>query len=337
MKITQVRGPFAVVVAAALIVAATVWWVRSPATMVASQANTSKATTGTIPVSKGITATSPVAKLTRPKRPTTATRATAAGTDVGTDFWATSDYFDFVQRYAPQALTDNRAAFWVADAARRCWGTVELHRRVPSDPHIEMGLEKCRGFLDGDAFAALPPRAGGYDWRFFHDRAIAGGEPIAVLSDVAFEHRNPDEVVHHTEVIEAVDAAIRTGDPHAYWMVAGLLMMPDFAVDPLDAFAWQLVACEYGVDCRMGNPQVGAGCADHGFCNPDETVLDNMRINAGLDITMKVEARAASIIAELDAGRMPDIRLHTEAPAWWKQFRAEWDAEFEAAYEAAGY
>ena len=110
MKITT-RVALAVLVAA-LIVAAAVWWSRSPVSKVVS-----KVTTPTIPESKNTAATTSVAKLTRPKRPAAATPA--AGTDVGTDFWAASDWFDFVQRYAPQALTDNRVAFWVGIAARR--------------------------------------------------------------------------------------------------------------------------------------------------------------------------------------------------------------------------
>jgi len=173
------------------------------------------------------------------------------------------------------------------------------------------------------------PREGGYDWRFFHERAIAGGEPIAVLNDVAYEHRDADEAVSHAEIIEAVDAAVRTGDPHAYWMVAGVIGSPDLAVDPEDSFAWQLVACEYGVDCRLGNPQVGLGCAQAGFCNADETLIENMRDNLGLDMATEAEARAAAIIADLDAGRMPDIRMHIETPAWWTQWRALLDAEQE--------
>jgi hypothetical protein len=54
-----------------------------------------------------------------------------------------------------------------------------------------------------------------------------------------------------------------------------------------------------------------------------------MRDNFGLDMATEAEARAAAIIADLDAGRMPDVRLHIETPAWYKQWRAERDAEQE--------
>jgi hypothetical protein len=65
----------------------------------------------------------------------------------------------------------------------------------------------------------------------------------------------------------------------------------------------------------MGNPQVGIGCAKLGTCNAEETLLENMRINLGLDVATKAEARAAAIIADLNAGRIPDVRLRTEARA----------------------
>jgi len=147
MQITPTRVALGVLVTA--LIATAVWWTQAPASMVVS-----KATTAAIPVSKDTTATTPVAKLTRPKRP--ATRAATAALDVGTDYWAASDWFDFVQRNAPQALTDNRVAFWVGIAARTCWATVELHRGAPATPYPD--LEKCRGFLDGDAFAAARGR-----------------------------------------------------------------------------------------------------------------------------------------------------------------------------------
>ena len=126
---------------------------------------------------------------------------------------------------------------------------------------------------------------------FFRDWAIAGGDPVAVLTEVAFENKHGDEATRHAQVADAVDAAVRSGDPHAYWLVAGVLMQPDFAGDPQDSFAWQLVACEYGLDCRMCNPQVGFGCVEHGTCNAEDTLLENMRTNFGLDVATEAEAR----------------------------------------------
>ena len=41
-----------------------------------------------------------------------------------------------------------------------------------------------------------------------------------------------------------------------------------------------------------------------------------MRDNVGLDMATEAEARAAAIIADLDAGHMPNVRLHIETPAF---------------------
>ena len=131
---------------------------------------------------------------------------------------------DFVQRYAPQALTDNRVAFSVGIAGRKV-GVVELHPRDPASRTWRSRMSRLSG---GRCLRrALPQREGGYDWRFCRDRAIAGGEPIAIMNEVAYDHRNTDEAIRHAEIIEAVDAAVGPGDPHAYLMIAGVLMCSD--------------------------------------------------------------------------------------------------------------
>ena len=55
-----------------------------------------------------------------------------------------------------------------------------------------------------------------------------------------------------------------------------------------------------------------------------------MRNNLGLDMATEIEARAAAIITDLDAGACPSPHAHRD-PAWYwyKQWRAERDAEQE--------
>lgn len=115
------------------------------------------------------------------------------------------DALDTVEAWAPRALEgDARASYRVGAAVRKCSAMGELYKltgEVPED------WADCARYLAGDPFAALPPRAGGYPWQFWHEAALRADDPLAVLVE-AYEHVETmgaprDELEHAVELVEA--------------------------------------------------------------------------------------------------------------------------------------
>ena len=142
--------------------------------------------------------------------------------------------------------------------------------------------------------------------------------------------------VRHEQLWETLDAAVRSGDPDVYYRVGMALAHPDVALDARAGYAWFLVACEYGFDCRMGNREIALSCDYHPDypCDPDELLVeisvpdatgyrsayDEARERAAFDWPLASVAAAVRI----EGGTVRDARivLGAVAPVPWRCFRA---------------
>ena len=195
-------------------------------------------------------------------------------------FHQSRNYFDFVSHAADAAFRgDGRAAFYVGRATLDCELTVRKYRGH-ADPAAEFSIEqsktnaapqwyrdqqaerfeRCRGLIDGDPFAQLPPRTSGYGYRYWLDRAVDSGDPVAGV-DRAFQQMgraaelsgdDREGMLEH--VRNAIGSAIASQDPEAIFKLGVLLTDPRYSPDPLNGLAMALAACDLGYDCSATNP-----------------------------------------------------------------------------------
>ena len=211
-------------------------------------------------------------------------------------FWHATDYYTFIREHAQRAFAGNaRAAYYIKAATRKCADALELHR-VTGEPLM---YKECARLATDDPFVDLPPRADGYPWMYWQERAISAGDPLALMQ-VAFEEQQTP-----VQQQAAIAAAARSGDPEAYFYIG--LFMHRFGGGFEDTVGWQLVACDLGYDCRMSNPRVGHGCVERGFCQAEQTLEIKVRDEVGAWTFSKAEKRAEEILSDLSAGRVPVI------------------------------
>lgn len=223
---------------------------------------------------------------------------------VGAQFYTAPDYFAFVRAHAAAAYAgDRRAAFYIGETVKRCASTMELYRLVGQTTD---DFNACAGFggdPPADPFAdVLPARPGGYPWQYWHARALAGDDPLALVTDAVEQRTTAGAPV--AQVRRAVALAVGSGDPDAYLAVGQALTNGAIGADPVDGIAWILVACETGVDCRLDNPQVGyMHCAAVGACPAGMELPAWLRAKFGDDAATEAEGRRDAILAALDAGK----------------------------------
>ena len=292
MKITQTRVALAVLVAA-LIVAA-VWRMAPPAAGTAATAEASMRGAPPVPDATGPPLARPLAR-DRDDSP-----ATIAAPSVGRAFWYADDYYTFIRDHAAAAYGgDGRAAYYIAGPRSSVGRGRNYMRRdgTAFGPY----QEPCARFATRIHSRSCRRCEGAYTWRYWQERAISAGDPLALLQLAVEEQQSPQQQR------AAVDAAARSGDPEVYYTLG--LWLPMLGVGLTEAVGWQLVACELGYDCRMDNPRVGMGCLEAGYCTSGQTVAEKLRDEVGFDPLARAQARADAIVAELKAGRVPRVEL----------------------------
>lgn len=150
------------------------------------------------------------------------------------------------------------------------------------------GAARCERLFSERPFAGreLPEEADGY--RYWSDRALASGDPLAVMDRVvrsvagrgATDGAAKDPAFAAT-LLRDVRPVVFSGDAAALFAVGGVFSHPSVVSEPTAGLAWQVAACELGYDCSKANPAVGFGCAEDGTCEAGETLLDVMQRDLG--------------------------------------------------------
>ena len=204
---------------------------------------------------------------------------------------------------------DGRAAFYIGDATLRCYYTLKLEDMgLPPPPYPapvhDPDPERCARLRSEDPFAELPPFEGGYTWRYWKERAIALKDPIALLQ------LGMDDTATAEERRNGLAAAAASRDVEVYYVLGNAL--PAFGAGFEESVGWQLAACDLGYDCRVNNPHVGMGCLEWATCTAGETVASRLRDDeSGLGFwgLERAQARADEIVADLKAGRVPEVEI----------------------------
>lgn len=240
------------------------------------------------------------------------------------------NYADFAAQAYPAAAAGNRdAQFALGKSLAFCDESyaalfVQAGRRLSIDEalqraaqlHRPSGLvqkifDRCHDLKDGNA-----DRFGtAVDWI---ERSAAAGQPAAAATRALAElskqfvqmtgRIQPDARVDSPGEEDPVDLrrtildAVKSGDPETLWKAGaaqGLLtQVPEEKLT--NQFAWWLVSCERGFDCKAGADWIVLDCQDDRYCSPSASGLDYIRNGAG-DKWPEVERRALEINQALDA------------------------------------
>jgi hypothetical protein len=228
----------------------------------------SSTATMTMPYAQSVVGPRPAAPLpvTSPETPEGAAADNGAGAeDVVSTKWETI--------IARARAGDPRAQFKLGDKLHECVGMVGLAERGMANEVAD----EC----------ATIPAVQPADWRYWHDKAIAAGDPMALIYE-AIELR--DKLKMDT----AIEVAARSHDPEAQralgWMLLSVVEHPD----PIDGLAWMLVACG---DCMVDDPERGfTPCIHSGDCPTNTPMLEYFASDPELaPVVQEISARAESL------------------------------------------
>jgi hypothetical protein len=234
-----------------------------------------------------------------------------------------NDYFDFVSKAARRAFDgDGRAALYISKALYTCTPIIKqfAHSRDPESDFnaywatktkapqwvvekARKDFNSCVGFINGDAFATLPDRPGGYtSIAYWMDQASANNDPVAQSlqagSDIAktlFDKSSDANAKSMESAQAALNNAITSKDPAALFQIGQLLSDGHASSDPLQGFAVSILACNLGYDCTANNPELFRGCAAQGECPPGTDYSDIIKKAVGPDGYAQAYARAQQL------------------------------------------
>lgn len=251
--------------------------------------------------------------------------ARSTRTDWRALFVSSSDYFAFVQRAAGSAFHgDGTAALYVSKAVQQCQLQVALygHAQDPLDTlqnslseqshmpefaadEARHEFELCKGFFSGNAFASLPPRAGGYlSYKYWYDVAYKDHNPVAEVLHVAQEVPATGNGGNSQTVAKArttLISAVSSGDPEAVFRV-GELLIDGHGANMTDAYAIAIAGCDLGYDCSSSNPLIFGQCAAAGTCASGEEFKDRVTEEIGSSGYASAYAEARQLEAAISQG-----------------------------------
>ncbi|MGH8287899.1 MAG: hypothetical protein ACREV7_02590 [Steroidobacteraceae bacterium] len=262
-------------------------------------------------------------------------RAPSAGTDWHLLFSSSRDYFAFVKRAAgPAAHGDGTAALYVSRAVQLCELQVALYGHA-SDPlatfqnslseqshmpefaadEAQHEFELCKGFFGGDAFASLPPRAGGYlSYTYWYNVAYKDDNPVAEVLHVVGELPAIGNGSDSQTVLKArttLISAVSSGDPEAVFRV-GELLLDGHGANMTDAYAIAMAACDLGYNCSSSNPLIFGQCAAAGTCPSGEEFSDRVTKEIGSSGYAGAYAKAQQLEAAISQGDIGGIAKFVE-------------------------
>ena len=234
-----------------------------------------------------------------------------------------SDIFDVIKGLAKGAFDgDGGAQYRISRELDRCEMTLSLVRKSEGDPEsliwalpdtgwsqpMKEGaiaeLRRCRRFLKEDPFAELPPRKGGYDYRYWMQRAAESRYPPAVAEKALNDWSRASEGGTNgkkasIEVQDALTTAIASGNPEIALTIGFRLSAYESPDRKIAASALMLAACRLGADCSASSESVPFWmCYDPNYpnCNVDGNV--ELMVSNALSPGNYAEAYAQSQVVE---------------------------------------
>lgn len=251
--------------------------------------------------------------------------AASAETDWRSLFASSRDYFFFVKHAAgPAVHGDGTAALYVSRAVQLCQLQVALYGHARDPPaalqnalsvqsHVpefaaneaQQAFELCKGFFGGNAFASLPPRAGGYlSYTYWYDVAYKDHNPVAEVLHVVQELPAVGNGGDGQTVLQAramlIDA-VSSGDPEAVFRV-GALLLGGHGANMTDAYAIALAGCDLGYDCSASNSLIFGECAAAATCPSGEEFGDRVTKEIGSSGYASAYAKAQQLEAAISQG-----------------------------------
>jgi hypothetical protein len=251
-----------------------------------------------------------------------------------------TDDYSLAQELAKAAsIGDGRADYLLGEVLLRC----EMYRRIllpytegtvaervefhlansnlPNGPRklFRQGALRCEQLFSEDPFEGydLPEEA--REFRYWTDRAVDAGDPLAVMNRTAREAvgRSPtddpaEERAFRDSVLRNVRLAVFSDDSAALFAVGGLFSHPSIVADPHYGYAWLVAACDTGYDCSRANPNLGFGCVEDGTCNAGQTLLDTMQRDFGPTKYAEIYANAQDIQYKIDTNDWDGLQKYLE-------------------------
>lgn len=242
-----------------------------------------------------------------------------------------SDYFTLARDLAAAALTGDISANYVlSEALLKC----EVYKRIlatfgegsvveraerylaeqagsPADGTQRRRREvfACERIFTEDPFDRLALPDDARDFRFWSQRAVELGDPIAIMNRALrlAASRSPTETEQtasalRQSLLNDVRRATGSGDPRALFMIGTLFSQPAITESVEVGLSWQLAACESGYDCSNGNPDFGFGCIEVGTCLAGFTFQDMIQRDLGSVRYAAVYASAQDILYKTRSG-----------------------------------
>jgi hypothetical protein len=245
---------------------------------------------------------------------------------------AGTDPFELIRGLAKAAYDgDGRAQYWIARELDRCESTLMLVRKSAGDPEAFIWalpesswpqpmkenaiaeLRRCIRLLKEDPFAELPPRNGGYAIRYWSERAVDSGYPLAVVGKSLSDWSRESEGGTHAqrtgaETLDKLATAATSGDPEIALTIGFHQSLYEGALRKTSASAWMLAACRLGADCSATSKAVPFWqCYDTNYpnCSVDGNV--ELMVSNSLQPDEYGEAYSQSqVIEEALRSRDPD-------------------------------
>jgi hypothetical protein len=171
----------------------------------------------------------------------------------------------------------------------------------PGRSQFREGALRCGRLLTEDPFAGYDVPDDAKDFRFWADRAVESGDPLAVMNrlfDTAVGRSRTGDDAERTfreRSLGDLRRVVFSGSGAALFRLGGLLSHPSIVADPADGYAWSVAACESGYDCSNANPEVGFGCVERGTCELGSTFLDVLQRDLGAGKYATIYAKAQDI------------------------------------------
>jgi hypothetical protein len=241
-----------------------------------------------------------------------------------------SDYFELAEGLAAAALTgDARANYVLSEVLLKC----EVYKRIlatfgdgtvveraerylaeqtgpPADgTHRRREVFACERMYAEDPFARFALPDGAQDFRFWSQRAVELGDPIALMNralrSAASRSTMDDEEkasALRRALLDDVRHVVGSGEPRVLFMIGTLMSQPAITESAEVGLSWQLAACESGYDCSNANPDFGFGCVEVGACVAGLTFPDTIQRDLGPVRYATVYASAQDILYKTRSG-----------------------------------
>jgi hypothetical protein len=229
---------------------------------------------------------------------------------------SSSDPFEYIHGLAKSAFDgDGRAQYLVGRELDKCEMTLMLVRKMPGDPEaVIWGMpdswpqtlkertiaeyRRCARLLKEDPFAELPARNGGYPFKYWKQRAVESGYPLAV-TEHALERRPSADAAEalkmRAETIRDLTKATESGDPDVALTIGFRQSTFDDPVRTTTASAWMLAACRLGADCTPSSKVYPFYmCYDPDYPNCDKEGDVELRVSVSLGPERYADAYAQS-------------------------------------------